>query len=101
MVAKALRDFRTRTLLLLYMISNGKGDLKLAVVYMGMVLFSYTAVCFKETIFVIVPSVVVFLLLFYCFCVVKSGRGLEDHIQGVLIGGGSQVLSLFHCGHAY
>ncbi len=63
----ALRDFRTSTLLLLYMILNGKGDLKLAVVYMGAVLFSYIAVCFKETIFVIVPSVVVF-----CCCFIAS-----------------------------
>ena len=67
MVAKALGDFRISTLLLLYMILNGKGDLKLAVVYMGTVLFSYTAVCFKETIFAIVPTVVVF----YC-CFIAS-----------------------------
>ncbi len=68
---------------------------------MRTVLFSYTAVCLKETIFAIVPSVVLLLLLFYFFSVVKSGRGLEDPIQGVLIGGGSQVLPPFHCGHAY
>ena len=67
--------------------------------------YADTAVCFRETIFAIVPNVCLFLLLllFYCFCVVKSGGGLEDHIQGVLIGGRSprRVRTLFHCGHAY
>ena len=68
MVAKAHRDFRTSTLLLLYMILNGKGGLKLAVVYMGTVLFSYTAVCFKETIFAIVPSVFCFVVVLLLLC---------------------------------
>ncbi len=92
------------------MILNGKGGLTGCDLHGDCIVFtqfltaqSDTAVCFRETIFAIVPNVFFLLLLFYCFCVVKSGGELEAHIQGVLIGGGSprRVRGLFHCGHAY
>ncbi len=63
MVAKALRDFRIRTLLLLYMILNGKGDLTGCDLHGDCIFFtqfltaqSDTAVCFREIIFAIVPN---------------------------------------------
>ena len=85
MVVKALRDFRTSTLLLLYMILNGKGDLTGWGLHGNGIVFvpfltaqSKTAVCFKQNIFAIVPVFfVVVLVLLYS----KSGGGLEDHIR--------------------
>ena len=73
MVAKALHDFRTSTLLLLYMILNGKGDLTGCGLHGNGIVFtpfltnqSDRAVCFKETIFAIVPNV------FFCCCFTAS-----------------------------
>ena len=60
---KALHDFRTSTLLLLCMILNGKEDLTGCGLHGDCFVFtpfltaqSDTAVCFKETIFAIVPN---------------------------------------------
>ncbi len=70
MVAKALRDFRISTLLLLYMILNGKGDLTGCGLHGDRIVFtqfltaqSDTAVCFRETIFAIVTNVFLFFVV--------------------------------------
>ncbi len=67
----------------------------------GQLPYADTAVCFRETIFAIVPNVVAFVVVVVVLLLLCGG--LEDHIQGVLIGGRSprRVRALFHCGHAY